>query len=126
MNNLNSLQIIGNVGATSELRYTPNGKPVTNFSVATNRKYTRDDKVIEETDWFSVTVFGKLAEICSQFVKKSQLVFVSGRVSLHEWDGQDGQKRSRLEVHANRVIFLSRTSDKSATEPEPEPEDLPF
>ena len=124
MPNLNKLEIIGNVGQESELRFTPSGKPVTNFSVAVNRNYTTaDGEKKQETDWFNVNVWGKLAETCNQFVTKGQLVYVSGRVSLHTWEKQDGGTSSRLDVTANFVLFLNR---KDGHKVEVEEEDVPF
>jgi single-strand DNA-binding protein len=135
MPSLNKVTIIGNVGNEPEMRFTPNGKPVTSFSVATNWVYTSPEgERRQETEWFSVVAWNRLAEQCNQFLAKGKLVYAEGRIHTRNWEGQDGQTRSRIEVIANRVIFLDRrgagvladekTEEGGATELEPE--DLPF
>ena len=124
MVSLNNATIIGNVGVEPELRFTPSGKPVTSFSVACNRQYTKDGETVKETDWFTVIVWNKLAELCSQYVSKGSLVYCSGRVYLHKWEGKDGKESARLEINAFNVLFLSRKSQE-AVAPEM-PEDCPF
>ena len=117
MPSLNKIEIIGNVGSNPELRFTPNGKPVANFSVATNRKYTKSDgEKVEETEWFDVVVWNRLAETCNQFLGKGQLVYVSGRVFLHKWDKPDGSHGSKLEIQGNSVLFLSRPNIEKQTD----------
>jgi single-strand DNA-binding protein len=128
MASLNKIMLIGNVGSDPEMRYTPNGKAVTSFRMATNRRYTTPDgESREETEWFRVSVWGKQAESCNQFLSKGRRVYVEGRLHARNWEGQDGQMRTSLEVSANRVIFLDRAAPVSlAEEGELEPEDLPF
>jgi single-strand DNA-binding protein len=135
MANLNKVMIIGNVGSDPEMRFTPNGNPVTSFRVATNRVYTTPEgERKQETDWFTVVTWNKLAEQCNQFLSKGRLVYVEGRLHNRSWEGQDGQKRFRTEIIANRVTFLDRQSssalgDDKGEEPETveiEPDDIPF
>ena len=135
MPSLNKVTIIGNVGNEPEMRFTPNGKPVTSFTVATNRVYTTPEgERREETEWFTVVSWGKLAEQCNQFLTKGRLVYVEGRLRTHTWEGQDGQKRFRNEIVANRVRFLDRQavaplpegSVEEVGSGELEPEDIPF
>ena len=139
MPSLNKVTIIGNVGNEPEMRFTPNGKPVTSFSVATNWVYTSPEgERRQETEWFNVVAWSRLAEQCNQFLAKGRLVYAEGRIHTRNWEGQDGQQHSRIEVIANRVIFLDRrgispfpdekTEYGGATEAvtELEPEDLPF
>ena len=118
----------GNLGSDPEMRYTPNGKAVTSFSVATNRRYsTSGGESKEETDWFRVSVWGKQAEQCNQFLSKGKQIHVEGRLHARSWEGQDGQTRTSLEVNAERVLFLGRRSPASLPEGEEiEPEALPF
>ena len=120
--------LIGNVGSDPEMRYTPNGKAVTSFRMATNYRYSAPDgERREETEWFRVSVWGKQAESCNQFLSKGRRVYVEGRLHSRNWEGQDGQMRTSLEVSANRVIFLDKVAPASlAEEGELEPEDLPF
>jgi len=128
MSSLNKVMLIGNVGSDPEMRYTPNGKAVTSFRMATNYRYVGSDgERREETEWFRVSVWGKQAESCNQFLSKGRRVYVEGRLHSRNWEGQDGQMRTSLEVSANRVIFLDRVAPVSLTEEgELEPEDLPF
>ncbi len=117
MASLNKVMIIGNVGSEPEMRFTPNGNPVTSFRVATNWIYTSPEgERKQETEWFSVVAWNKLAEQCNQFLNKGRLVYVEGRLRTRSWEGQDGQKHYRTEIIANRVTFL----DRQASAPLPE------
>lgn len=132
MVSLNKVMLIGNLGSEPEMRFTPNGNPVTTFRVATNRSYsTPEGERKEETEWFSVVAWGKLAEQCNQFLAKGKLVYAEGRLHTRTWEGQDGQKRYRTEVIANRVTFLDRQGGGPLPEDKPsegladwEPEDI--
>jgi single-strand DNA-binding protein len=128
MASLNKIMLIGNVGSDPEMRYTPNGKAVTSFRMATNRRYTTSSgESKEETEWFRVNVWGRQAESCNQFLSKGKRVYVEGRLRSQNWEGQDGQMRTSLEVSANRVIFLDKAASVSLPEEGAlEPEDLPF
>ena len=140
MPSLNKIIIIGNVGNEPEMRFTPNGKPVTTFTVATNWVYTSPDgERRQETEWFNVVAWNRLAEQCNQFLGKGRLVYAEGRLHTRTWEGQDGQPRSRMEVVANRVIFLDRKGaaalpedkleESGITDSSPadlEPDDIPF
>ena len=110
--------IIGNVGSDPEMRYTPNGSAVTSFSVATNRRYTTSaGEQKEETEWFRVSAWNKLAETCNQYVVKGMKVYVEGRVSSSAWTDQEGQARSSLEINCTEVQFLTRVNtDQSDNE----------
>ena len=125
---LSKVILVGNLGSDPEMRYTPNGKAVTSFNVATNRRYTTSGgESKEETDWFRVSVWGKQAEQCNQFLGKGKQVYVEGRLHARSWEGQDGQMRTSLEVNAERVLFLGRRDSVSLPGGEEiEPEDLPF
>ena len=111
---MNKILIIGNVGGDPEMRYTPNGNPVTSFSVATSRRYTVGEEQREETQWFRVSAWNRLAETCNEYVTKGMKVFVDGRLSSREWVGQDGQTRTSLDVNAFDVQFLNRPGDSGA------------
>ena len=132
MASLNKVMIIGNLGGEPEMRFTPNGNPVTSFRVATNRVYTSPvGERKEETEWFTVVAWGKLAEQCNQFLTKGRLVYAEGRLRTRTWESQDGQKHSRPEVIANRVVFLDRQAgvplpEEKVAEGEIAPEDIPF
>jgi len=128
MASLNKIILVGNVGSDPEMRYTPNGKAVTSFSVATNRRYsTASGETREETDWFRISAWGKQGEQCNQYLSKGRQVYVEGRLHARNWETQDGQMRTSLEVTADRVLFLGkRTTAALSEEGEIEPEDLPF
>lgn len=109
MANLNKVMIIGNVGTDPEMRYTPNGNPVTSFRIATSRVFNSPEgERKQETEWFTVVTWNKLAESCNQYLNKGKRVYVEGRLRTRAWEGQDGQKRSRIEIVAERVLFLDR------------------
>lgn len=104
------LMIIGNLGRDPEMRYTPTGKPVTQFTVAVNQS-TRNQQTgewTEDTDWFRVSVFGDRAERAAEQLRKGNRVFVEGRFRTREFEGQDGQKRTSLDLTADNVISLER------------------
>jgi len=106
---LNKVIIIGNVGTDPEMRFTPNGSPVTSFRMATSRSYTSTDgERKQETEWFDVVTWNRLAENCNQFLTKGQRAYVEGRLRTRSWEGQDGQRHQRIEIVANRVLFLDR------------------
>jgi single-strand DNA-binding protein len=108
------LTIIGNLGRDPEMRYTPSGTPVTTLSVATNRQYKDNNgQQVKETTWFRVSVFGKTAENCAQYLQKGRLVLVEGRLTPDKntggpriWDKQDGTKAASFEVFAINVKFM--------------------
>lgn len=135
MVSVNKMTIIGNLGSEPEMRFTPSGRPVTSFRVATNWRYTTPEgERKEETEWFNVVCWSKLAEQCNQFLTKGRLVYVEGRLRMRTWEGQDGQMRARNEIVADRVNFLDRQGAGSAAEPKSEeaetgdfsPDDIPF
>ena len=104
------LMIIGNLGRDPEMRYTPTGRPVTQFTVAVNQS-TRNQQTgewTEDTDWFRVSVFGDRAERAAEQLRKGNRVFVEGRFRTREFEGQDGQKRTSLDLTADNVISLER------------------
>jgi single-strand DNA-binding protein len=106
---LNNVMVIGNLGRDPEMRYTPSGKPVTSFSVAVSRTYMKPEgERAEVTDWFNVVAWGRLAEICSQYLTKGSMVYVEGRLETRSWEGEGGQKHYRTEVVANDVNILDR------------------
>jgi single-strand DNA-binding protein len=108
------LTIVGNLGRDPELRYTPSGQAVCNFSVATSRKWTgQDGQVQEETVWFKVSTWGKQAETCNQYLTKGRQVLVEGRLTVDKdsggprvWQDQNGNHRASYEVSALEVRFL--------------------
>ena len=102
--------IIGNLGADPEMRYTPNGRPVTQFNVAVNQstKNQQTGEWVEATDWFRVSVWGDRAERAAENLRKGNRVFVEGRFKTREFEGRDGQKRTSLEITADSVVNLEK------------------
>jgi single-strand DNA-binding protein len=137
---LNKCMIIGNLGADPEMRYTANGNAVTTFRVATSRSYNGNDgERHEETEWFSVVTWNRLAETCAQYLTKGRQVYVEGRMQTRSWDGQDGVKRYRTELIAEEVRFLGQRGDNMGgggfspgmavgadSEGDIDPDELPF
>lgn len=106
---LNRAQIIGNLTRDPELRNTTTGQSVTNFSVATSSQWTDvNGQKQERTEYHSVVAWGKLAEICHQYLGKGRKVFVEGRLQTRDWETPDGGKRQRTEIIAENMIMLDR------------------
>lgn len=109
---LNKIIIIGNVGTDPEMRYTPNGNPVTSFRMATSRFYTAaDGERKQDTEWFTIVAWNQLAEQCNQFLSKGRRAYIEGRLHSNQWEGQDGTVRFRNEIISNRVLFLDRPQE---------------
>lgn len=111
------ISIIGRVGRDCEMKFTPSGQAVGKFSVASSRKWEKDGEKVEETTWFQITVWGKRAEVCNQYVKKGMLVSVDGRLTPDDNGGpciweKDGIAHASFEVTASDIIFLSKTDKK--------------
>ena len=133
---MNKILVIGNLGRDPEMRYTPTGQAVTNFSVATNRKFnTAEGESREETEWFRVSAWGRLAETCNQYLSKGRKVYVEGRLRSHTYETQDGQTRFVNEIFASDVRFIDTVASRGEEPPSEEgpvgeagmePDDLPF
>jgi len=127
---LNKVMIIGNLGRDPEMRYTPSGKPVTTFSVATSRTWnTSEGEKREETEWFNVVAWSSLAEICKQYLTKGQQVYIEGRLQTRHWDDQEGNKHTSIEIVANEMIILSErreSTESSAEQDSLDDEEFPF
>lgn len=104
---LNKVMIIGRLGRDPEMRYTPSGRPVTTFSVATSRSWsTVDGERHQETEWFNVVAWGNLAEICKQYLTKGRQVYIEGRLQTRKWEDKEGNKHSSVEIVANEMMML--------------------
>jgi single-strand DNA-binding protein len=121
---LNKVMIIGHLGRDPEMRYTPSGRPVTTFSVATSRSWnTSDGERRSDTEWFNVVSWGSLAEICKQYLSKGQQVYIEGRLQTRRWEDDDGNKRTTVEIVAKEMIMLGdrkKKPDKDENEQEKE------
>lgn len=135
---LNKVQFTGRLGADPEMRQTPQGHAVTTFRVASNRSWrSADGEAHEDTEWFRVVAWNKLAEICGQWLSKGSRVYIEGRMQTRQWQDQEGQSRSLTEIITNDIIILDSRRDQPAdlvpadadqqprlaapAEPEPEP-----
>jgi single-strand DNA-binding protein len=111
---LNKVFLMGNLTRDPELRYVPSGTAVANFTVAVNRAYKDSaGEKKEEVSFIRVVVWGKMAEICGEYLTKGRPVLVEGRLKTRSWEGQDGQKRNVLEVVANSVQFVGPRGEKA-------------
>jgi single-strand DNA-binding protein len=107
MSSLNKVFLMGNLTRDPELRYTPNGAAVTKFGLAVNRKYKQGDEWKKDACFVDITVWGKSAENCAEYLTKGKMVLIEGRLQFQQWETEDGQKRSKLDVVANNVQFMS-------------------
>lgn len=106
---MNKIIVIGHLGRDPEMRYTPNGQSVTSFSVASSRRYTTSSgERREETEWFNVSAWGRLGELCNQYLTKGRQVYVEGRLHSRSYEGRDGQLRFVNEIVLNDVQFLGQ------------------
>jgi single-strand DNA-binding protein len=121
---LNKCMIIGNLGRDPEMRYTPSGQAVTQFTVATNRNFRdQQGEWQKETEWFRVVVWGQQAERAAENLRKGNKVYVEGRIQTRQWEDQTGQKRYTTELVANQVSSLERRD--RGDEEAPFPDDAP-
>ena len=141
---INRVMLAGNLTRTPEIKYAGNGTAICNFGLAVNNKYkTRDGEEKEDVLFADITVFGRQAETTSEYLDKGSPVFIEGRLKLDQWTTQEGQKRSKLSVIADRVQFLGGKSDggggggsraaqdgdtgrDAGDKPAPDDDDIPF
>ncbi|MBC8463966.1 MAG: single-stranded DNA-binding protein [Deltaproteobacteria bacterium] len=128
--------LIGHLGRDPEVRYTPEGLAVANFSVAATEKVKGENR----TQWFRITAFGKLGEICGEFLSKGKQVYIEGRLQTNEWEDREGNKRFTVEIIASQMQMLGTRDSSAAYSPpagagasegapagaEPQDDDIPF
>jgi len=115
---LNKCLLIGRLGKDPEARALPNGNPVVNFSIATDETYkNKEGEKISKTEWHKIIAFGKLAEICSQYLVKGQLVYIEGKIQTRAWDNKEGQKQYSTEIVADQMKMLSSGEKKEGKTP---------
>ena len=123
MASVNKVILIGNLGRDPELKSMPSGQPVANFSIATSEKWkdksTGETK--EQTEWHNIIMFGKLAEIAGQYLKKGSSVFIEGRLQTRKWQDKTGQDRYTTEIIANEMKMLGSRGDQSGSQPAQQP-----
>ena len=107
MSGVNKVILIGNLGKDPELRYTPGGRPVASFSLATTERWNdRNGQRQDSTEWHNIVAWGKLAELANQFLKKGKSTYVEGKITTRSWDDRDGNKKYRTEIVASQITFL--------------------
>ncbi len=115
---LNKVMLIGRLGHEPEMRYTPSGRPLTKFQLAVNRSWkSADGEKKSETEWFNVVTWGKLAEICNQYLTKGQQVYIEGRLHTRQWQDEEGGNHSTVEVIAQEMLMLNSKSGELESEP---------
>jgi single-strand DNA-binding protein len=134
---LNKVMLIGRLGADPEVRYTPDGAMITTFRLATDEQWKdKSGERVQKTEWHRVVTFGRLAEICGNYLNKGKLVYVEGRIQTRSWEDKEGAKRYMTEVVAQNMQMLDgRGQAKAAPGEEPLPsapeggypeDDVPF
>ena len=118
---VNKVVLIGNLGDDPELRYTGGGTAVCNMSLATNESYTNSDgEEVQQTEWHDVVAWGRLAEVCDEYLEKGAQVYFEGKLRTQKWTDQNGNSRYRTQVLAREMKFLDRKEDRhSSTREEP-------
>src|SRR5690349_12204183 len=112
---VNKVILVGRLGRDPETRYTGGGQAVANFSVATDESYKdRNGERQKRTEWHRITAWGKLAEICQQYLKKGTMVYIEGRIQSREWQDKEGQKRTSFDIVANTMKMLSSRAEGAA------------
>jgi single-strand DNA-binding protein len=142
-NGLNKAILIGNLGKDPEVRYTPSGLGIANFNIATSETWTNKEGEKEtRTEWHRIVAFGKLAEICGEYLSKGKQVYIEGRIQTRDWEDKDGIKRYTTEIVANQMLMLGSRDPADAARPQggtagaggsqgapgpgPEDDDIPF
>lgn len=108
---VNKVILLGRLGQNPELKYTPSGSAVCQFSLATSETWMKDGQKQEKTEWHRVVVWGKLAELCNQYLQKGRQVYLEGKLQTRSWDDKNGQKRYTTEINAATIQFIG---DKGA------------
>ena len=141
MRGVNKVILIGNLGKDPEVRYTPSGQAVANFSLATTEVgSSKDGNKQEYTEWHKVVAWGRLAEICGEYLSKGKQVYIEGRIQTRDWEDKDGIKRYTTEIVANQMLMLGSRDSAEAARPQggtaggfqgapgpgPEDDDIPF
>lgn len=117
---VNKVILVGRLGQNPEMRYTPSGAAVANFSVATNETWVdKSGQKQERTEWHRIVVWGKTAELCNQYLAKGRQVYVEGRLQTRQWQDKDGQTKYTTEVQAQTIQFLGSAGQQPMDRPAP-------
>jgi single-strand DNA-binding protein len=113
MASVNKVILLGNLGSDPELRYTPSGRTVANFSIATSEQWTnKDGEKEEKTEWHRIVAWGRLGEICGEYLSKGSQIYIEGRIQTRAWEDKDGNKRYTTEIIAQNMQMLGSPSRK--------------
>ena len=136
MGSVNKVILLGNLGRDPELKYTPNGSAVANFTLATNETWKdKEGQKQEHTEWHRIVVWGKLAEICGEYLHKGRQVYIEGSIRSRTYKDRDGNERTATEIRADNLVMIGRAEggrsgdhDRGGSEKEPEysDDDIPF
>jgi single-strand DNA-binding protein len=142
MAGLNKVILIGNLGKDPEIRYTPSGVAMANFSLATTENWTKDGQKESRTEWHRIVAFRRLAEICGEYLSKGKQIYIEGKIQTREWEDKDGNKKYTTEIVASQMQMLgtrdmadapkpSTAASKKSDIPEPpypdtQDDDIPF
>jgi len=135
MGSVNKVILLGNLGRDPELRYTPNGSPVANFTLATNERWKdKDGNKQEHTEWHRIVMFGKLAEIAGEYLRKGRQVYIEGSIRSRTYKDRDGNDKSATDIRADTMVMIGRgegegsEGPRAASEKPPEynDDDIPF
>ena len=113
MASVNTVILVGNLGKDPDVRFTPNGKAVCKFPLATTDQWTNGDGKQERTEWHNIVAWDRLAEICNQYLTKGRLVYVEGSLQTREWDDQEGNKRKTTEIRARDMVLLGSPGEST-------------
>jgi single-strand DNA-binding protein len=128
MAGVNKVILIGNLGKDPELRYTPGGQPVASFSLATTERWSdKNGQRQDRTEWHNIVVWGKLAELANQYLKKGRSAYIEGRITNRSWDDKDGNKKYKTEIVASQIQFLGgqQSQGSGAAETVPDMSQMP-
>jgi len=126
MGSINKVILVGNLGRDPETKHLAGGE-LCKFSLATNESWTKDGKREDRTEWHNIVAFGRLAEICSQYLKKGKQVYIEGRIQTRSWDAKDGSKRYTTEIIASNMTMLGGSSvEQPGGSSDVESDDVPF
>lgn len=113
---VNKVILLGRLGQEPKLTFTSSGTPVCQFSLATSENWMKDGQKQEKTEWHKIVVWGKLAEVCNQYLQKGKQVYLEGRLQTRSWDDKNGQKRYSTEINADKVEFVGQKSSQDGAE----------
>lgn len=122
---LNKAQLIGRIGKDPEQKYTQSGRSICTFSLATDESYkTKDGEKVQKTTWHNIVIWGKLSETAAQYLTKGQLVYVEGKIDKRQYETEKGEKRTAMDIVAERFIMLERGKDKAERPDKEQEEDI--